>query len=99
MDTGMTEDEQPYDGRWAYMSKKFRYSLVELIEWLLNPSNLKIKKINNDDLTCSEAKLYLEAYFSKLKSDSTPKAESIYETTVEKYMNGLIKKYVEAYLY
>jgi hypothetical protein len=98
VETGMFgNDKKPYDGRWSQMDGDFKNYLMNLTEWLLQPSNLKVKKINGEELTCAEMKEYLTSYFEKFLSDAMPKADSIYEMTLDKNMQILSEKLLEEY--
>lgn len=98
VETGIVgKDKKTYDGRWSQMDEDFKDYLMELIDWLLNPSKLKVKQINGNDILCSEMKEYLEIYFEMFLSETSPKADSIYEVTVEKTMSILQEKLMEQY--
>lgn len=86
-----------YDGRWKLMDQEFKEELVIIIEKLLGPDNLVLKKINGKDLKCLELKEYIESYFKLFQSDTLPQAQSIYESTIDKQMNILISKCLDSY--
>ncbi|KAL7015611.1 hypothetical protein ACKWTF_016546 [Chironomus riparius] len=86
-----------YDGNWGAMDEDFKIELFNLIEYLLKPERLILKKINGKDLHGFEFLEYILQYFKLFQSDELPKAQSIYESTVEKQMNILVEFCVEIY--
>lgn len=86
-----------FDGRWKLMDEEFKDELVIIIEKLLKPDNLVIKKINGKDLTGVELKEYIQSYFKLFSSEALPQALSIYESTIERQMNILISKCLDSY--
>lgn len=86
-----------YDGRWELMDEEFKEELVIIIEKLLKPDQLVLKKINGKDLKGHELKEYIESYFKLFQSDTLPQAQSIYESTIDKQMNILIAKCLDSY--
>jgi len=86
-----------YDGHWSKMKATFKTELKNVIEKLLLPNNLILKKVNSQELTGYEIKTYIHQYFQSFQSDKIPKALSIYELTIENHMNNLIVKCIECY--
>lgn len=86
-----------YDGQWAKMDEEFKEELQKIIEHLLQPQNVILKKINSKDLKGSEMKEYIDSYFQLFQSDTLPQAQSIYESTIEKQMSILIEKCIDHY--
>ena len=86
-----------YDGSWSKMDEDFKDELKILIETLLHPQNLVIKKINNHELTAAELKNYIEVYFQVFQSNELVGAQSLYEITVTEQMNFLIQKGLQTY--
>lgn len=86
-----------YDGNWSEMDEDFRVELFNLIEHLLKPERLVIKKINENNLKGSEYLEFVLQYFKLFQSDKLPQAKSIYESTVEKQMTILVEHCVEIY--
>ncbi|KAG5668473.1 hypothetical protein PVAND_016412 [Polypedilum vanderplanki] len=87
----------PYNGSWGKMDDDFKEELEKLIQHLLEPDRLVIKKINNKDLKGVEFKEYIDQYFKLFQSEDLPQAQSIYESTVEKQMNLLINQCYDNY--
>jgi len=86
-----------YDGSWSGMDEEFKEELQGLVEFLLLPENLIIKKINSMDISVKEMKQYIQDYLKLFQSNQIPKVSSIYELTVEGFMNNLIEKCVDDY--
>ncbi|XP_070509052.1 atlastin-like [Chironomus tepperi] len=86
-----------YDGRWSKMDEEFKEELQKVIEHLLLPNNVILKKINSKDLKGSEMKEYIDSYFQLFQSDTLPQAQSIYESTIEKQMSILLEKCIDHY--
>lgn len=89
--------KKDYDGQWKLMDEEFRDELIVIIEKLLGPDNLVLKKINSKDLKGFEMKEYIESYFTLFQSDTLPQAQSIYESTIDKQMSILIAKCLDSY--
>lgn len=89
--------KKDYDGQWKLMDEEFKDELVIIIEKLLSPQNVVLKKINGKDLNGFELKEYIESYFKLFQSDTLPQAQSIYESTIDKQMNILIAKCLDSY--
>ena len=87
-----------YDGNWGDMDEDFKIELFNLIEYLLKPDKLILKKINGKDLTSSEFLAYIDQYFKLFQSNLLPEAQSIYETTVEQQLSMLINSCFDNYL-
>lgn len=68
-----------------------------VISSLLDPSNLKVKKINGHELTANEFVDLVDVYFEILKSPDMLNNKTIYEITVEQQMNILVADLFETY--
>jgi hypothetical protein len=79
------------------MDEDFKIELFNLIEYLLKPERLVLKKINGKNLKGSEFLEYVLQYFKLFQSDKLPQAQSIYESTVEKQMNILVELCLDNY--
>ncbi|CAG9802095.1 unnamed protein product [Chironomus riparius] len=86
-----------YDGRWSAMDEEFKDELQSLIECLLLPQNLIVKKINSMDVNVREMRQYIQNYFRLFQSNEDPGVSSIYELTVESFMNNLIRMCIDEY--
>jgi len=86
-----------YNSSWSGMDKEFKEELQNIVEYLLLPENLIIKKINSMDISVKEMKQYIQDYLKLFQSNHIPKVSSIYELTVESFMYNLIEKCVEDY--
>lgn len=94
---GKRKKEDPYNGSWAQMDPEFKEEMMNLIENLLSPKHLVIKKMNGIPLKCSEFKKYMMNYFTLFASDELPQTQSIYESTVENHMNLLVTSCLQSY--
>lgn len=86
-----------YNGNWKEMEEDFRDELKLLIEDLAAPDNLVIKTINGKELNGAEMKQLIESYLTLFQSDKLPKAQSIYESTIDQQMNVLIEECLSLY--
>jgi hypothetical protein len=86
-----------YDGNWGGMEEDFKDELQALIEHLLSPERLVVKKINAGSLDSAKYYDFLSDYFKLFQSNELPRAQSIYESTVEKQMTFLVNDSFERY--
>ncbi|CAO1362338.1 unnamed protein product [Diamesa serratosioi] len=86
-----------FDGRWSKMDEEFKDELKILIETLLDPKKLVIKKINNQELSAADLKNYMDVYFKVFQSNEIVGAQTLYEITVTEHMNILIQKGLQTY--
>ena len=86
-----------YDGNHGEMEKEFKNELMKLIEHLLSPKNLVIKKINQKNLTSSEYFEYVKRYLTTFQSEELPKAETIYESTIKQQLSIVINSCLKDY--
>ncbi|KAL7014016.1 hypothetical protein ACKWTF_015699 [Chironomus riparius] len=80
-----------YDGRLSCMDDELRQELKNVIENLLLPENMILKKINSKELTVNEMKTFIQKYFEIFQSNKIPETKTLYELTVENFMNNLVK--------
>lgn len=85
-----------YDGSWQLMEEDFKIELETVISWLLNPSHLPMKKINDRELKSYELKEYLAKYMSVMQS-SNFEIKSLFQATVEIQMKTIIDDALESY--
>ncbi|XP_070505453.1 atlastin-like [Chironomus tepperi] len=86
-----------YDGRWSEMDEEFKDELQKLIECLLLPDNLVVKKINSMEINVEEMKEYLQNYLKLFQSNADPEVSSIYDLTIDSYMSRSIRKCIDEY--
>ena len=65
--------KKDYDGRWAQIEPEFIDHLKVLVETLLTPENLTIKKIIHEALVAGELFSYICQYVEMYKSEDLPK--------------------------
>lgn len=81
-----------YNGCWGEMDETFRNELFCLIEHILIPDNLVMKKINGDKINGKQFLVYVEKYFKNFQSDQLPEAKTIFKSTVETQLNSVMEK-------
>lgn len=86
-----------YDGRWSSMDEDFLNELKLLIPNLLKAENLTVKKINGIDITGVGANDYFQQYINMFQSSTSLQPQSIFETTVDKFMTSLVIRCFEIY--
>lgn len=74
------------------MDDEFRDEFFKIVEHLLRKENLIPKKINGDYVIGTEFLQYIMQYFELFQSNRIPKAQSIYESTIEQQMNIIINE-------
>lgn len=89
--------EAPSNGCWKDMDEDFMEELKILIERLLNPDKLVLKKIDGKELDGANLKGFIETYLKLFQSDDLPPAQSIYESTVEKKNSLIVNECLEHY--
>ena len=89
--------KKDYDGCWAQIDPKFIDYLKILVETLLTPENLTIKKVNYENLKTGDLYSYILEYVKIYKSEDLPKVQSIYEATVSNNMQILLAKALAFY--
>ncbi|CAG9811379.1 unnamed protein product [Chironomus riparius] len=86
-----------FDGRLTQMDEKFKIELKNVIEHLLMPDNLTLKKLNSQKLTVKQVKVYIEQYLKIFQSGDVPKALTVFQSMLESNMNSLIKDCIDKY--
>ncbi|KAL7027682.1 hypothetical protein ACKWTF_005525 [Chironomus riparius] len=79
------------------MDNEFKTELQSVIESLLLPDNLIIKKMNSNQISVKEMKQFILDYLKLFQTNQIPRASSIYELTVESFMHNLINKCLDDY--
>lgn len=86
-----------YDGRWSEMDEDFRLNLMNLIEAVFAPQNLKAKKILNAEVKAKDFYEFIKVFCRAFKSDQLPSLKSIFEQTVEQHLNFLTEEIFKDY--
>lgn len=86
-----------FDGRWALMDEDFMKELKELISALLKPDSLVIKKIDGVVMTSSLLNEYFQQYLKIFQNSKVPPAQTIYESTVDKFLSKLVDELFGSY--
>ncbi|CAG9809102.1 unnamed protein product [Chironomus riparius] len=73
-----------YDGRFSALSEDFQTQLKDFLYSLLQPKNLKKKKILNNEVVGTEYLEYLKVYFEAFQSNEIPKIDTLHGITVRK---------------
>ena len=72
-----------FNGRLVDIDPSFVKQLEDFVPHVLSPSNLTIKSINGQPVTCSELMEYFRAYMKIFQSDELPQPVSMYVATAE----------------
>lgn len=87
-----------YDGRWSLMDEDFLQEMKNLIENLFRSQNIILKKIEGVDIKGRELFEYIKSYINLFSTPgSIPKAKSLYELTVGKFLTQIVTKCYEIY--
>jgi len=86
-----------YDGSHKGMDEDFRDELTILIDHLLKPERLVLKKFNGCNVKGFEYLEYVEHHFKLFQSDEIPQAQTLYDATVEMQLTLLIDSCVDIY--
>lgn len=89
--------DSTYDGRWMLMDEEFLEELKAVIPKLLKPENLITKKINNIEMNGDAVNEYLQQYIALFQAGSSVQPQSIYETTIDKFMMAIVARCYEVY--
>jgi len=90
-------ENHQYDGRWSELDGNFKHQLEDLIDWLLKPRNLKMKRILNAEVTGRTFAEYTKSYLEMFQSSKTPVMSSIYDITVERQLANLLQESLKFY--
>ncbi|KAL7014869.1 hypothetical protein ACKWTF_016158 [Chironomus riparius] len=82
--------ETVYNGNWGEMNSAFSIELFKIIDELLKPDNLKIKKVEGRELSGLEYLQYARKCFKQFNSDRLPETPSIYQASIETHMRKLV---------
>ncbi|VDD74386.1 unnamed protein product [Mesocestoides corti] len=72
-----------FNGRLADIEPTFIEQLKDYVPHVLSPSNLSVKTINGQPVTCCELLEYFRAYMKIFQSDELPEPVSMYAATAE----------------
>lgn len=86
-----------YDGRWFSMDEEFIAELKVVIPKLLQPENLVTKKINNVEMNARQTNEFFQQYIGMFSGASSVQPESIYETTIDRFMTAVVARSFDAY--
>lgn len=89
--------DSTYDGRWLLMEEEFLDELKAVIPKLLKAENLVTKKINNVEMSGDQVSEYFQQYVELFKTGSAVQPQSIYETTIDKFMSKVVERCYEVY--
>lgn len=89
--------DSTYDGRWSLMDEDFREELKAVIPKLLKPESLVTKKINNIEMTAGMVNDYFQQYVALFRAGSSVQPQSIYETTIDKFMMAIVDRCYDVY--
>jgi atlastin len=89
--------DSTYDGRWGLMDEEFLNELKAVIPKLLKPENLVTKKINNIEMNADMVNDYFQQYITLYKTGSSIQPQSIFETTIDKFMMEVVARSYQAY--
>jgi len=82
--------DKTYDGRFSALGEDFQVQLKDFLIWLLEPRNLKKKKILNSEVNAIEYLEYLKVYFEAFQSNEIPKVDTLHGITVRKQFDIII---------
>ncbi|KAL7677747.1 hypothetical protein ACOME3_003984 [Neoechinorhynchus agilis] len=86
-----------FDGRLKDIVNDFVNQMKEFIESVFSADRLQIKKINGEEITCSQLFEYFKAYCTVLQSDELPHPKAMLQATAE--ANNLAAKAAAKDLY
>lgn len=94
---GRSVKDTRFDGRWSMMESDFKDELKILIETLLHPNKLVIKKLNNEKLVGAELKKFIEISLNFFKFNENVCNLTPFEIQLQLQMNTLIENELENY--
>lgn len=86
-----------YDGRWADMDEDFKEHLKNLVEHILSPMNLIVKKINGRPVKVNDFKKYVCSFVNLARSDTLPNVKSIFDSTIDIQMREINSNFLQIY--
>jgi hypothetical protein len=89
--------KKAYNGSWGVIDQKFVDQLKILVPSMLAPENLSVKKIAGEEMTGEKLYWHMQFYLKLFQSNKYPKAKSIYESTVTKFLQDLVSNSAALY--
>ncbi|KAG5679472.1 hypothetical protein PVAND_009037 [Polypedilum vanderplanki] len=86
-----------YNGCWKEMELEFKEVLQNVIEYLLSPDRVVIKKVNGLVVNGTQFYDLIVNFFELFKSGILPETLSILEATIERHMMSIVNECYEAY--
>lgn len=86
-----------YDGRWESLDSVFVEKLKVLIDYMLKPENLKVKRIFGEELTGKTYYNYMKAFCEAFQSPDIPNVQSLFNVTLEQQMRSIIDDCIRQY--
>jgi hypothetical protein len=86
-----------YDGHWSAIDSRFIEQLKKLVPSILAPENLVVKKIAREEVTGDSLYWNMQFYLQLFVSELLPSPKSIYEATVDKFLQEMISRYNKEY--
>lgn len=93
---GKVVAKDTYDGRLRELDDDFKYSLEELMPWLLK-EKLEVKKINGNKVTCQQLLNIFKTYAGILREEKLPKLKSEVQRLADETNNMAVQKAKEFY--
>ncbi|CAG9812176.1 unnamed protein product [Chironomus riparius] len=88
---------QEYDGNWKGMDEDFRDQLFTLIDYLLKPEQLAVKKINGNETNGEDFLSFILTELKDFQTDDLLKSQTLRDLMTEKEMEALISFCIEHY--
>jgi hypothetical protein len=89
--------KKAFNGSWGVIDKQFVDQLKVLVPSMLAPENLSVKKIAGEEMTGETLYSHMQFYLKLFQSNKYPKAKSIYESTVTKFLQDLVSSSASMY--
>lgn len=86
-----------FNGSYIGLDEEFLKQLDVLVPGILSPENLQPKKVNGRHITVSDFLSNFNSYSSLFNDKNIPSALSVYESTVNIFMNQLVTKNINFY--
>eukprot|EP01103_Thecamoeba_quadrilineata_P005153 TRINITY_DN14989_c0_g1_i1.p1 TRINITY_DN14989_c0_g1~~TRINITY_DN14989_c0_g1_i1.p1 ORF type:complete len:562 (-),score=123.83 TRINITY_DN14989_c0_g1_i1:32-1717(-) len=101
----VTEDPD-FDGKLSVVRPNFKDNLKIFVEQLLSDENIIIKKVNGEEIDCSELHTFFNHYFTMYSSEDLPEPKTMLEVTglahnsatkdqALKYFNQKMRDFIE----